>query len=114
MMSTADPVGEIDPVEAQALAAQGALLLDVREPDEWAAGHIPGAVHLPLAAVEPSAVPTDRVVVAVCRSGRRSGEAARLLAAAGRDMRNLAGGMQAWATQGGAVVRDDGAPGGVA
>ena len=113
-MSAADPVDQVDPAEAHRLAAQGALLLDVREPAEWAAGHIPGAVHLPLLALEPSAVPTDRVVVAVCRSGRRSGEAARLLAAAGRDVRNLAGGMQAWAAQGGAVVRDDGTPGSVA
>lgn len=112
-MSTA-PVGEVDPAEVQALAAQGAVLLDVRERVEWAAGHIPGAVHLPLLALDPSAVPTDRIVVAVCRSGNRSGKAARLLAAAGRDMRNLAGGMQAWAEQGGAVVRDDGAPGSVA
>lgn len=94
------------------------LLLDVREPDEWEAGHAPGAVHLPLgelpAALEAGRVDGSRPVVAVCRSGRRSAEATRLLQQAGVPARNLTGGMQAWAAAGRPVVRADGAPGEVA
>jgi rhodanese-related sulfurtransferase len=105
---------QVGPAEADKLAADGALLVDVREPEEWAAGHIPGAVHMPLGSLDPAAVPHDRIVVAVCRSGNRSGRAADRLAAAGIDVRNLAGGMKAWAEDGRTVARDDGSAGTVA
>lgn len=107
-------VAQVDPTRAEELAAAGALLLDVREPDEWAAGHIQGATHTPLGSLDPAVVPTDRVVIAVCRSGNRSGKAAARLLAAGVDVRNLAGGMQAWAAGGHPVTRDDGTAGTVA
>ena len=58
-----------------ALAGNGELaLLDVREQDEWDAGHAPGAHHIPLGQLgtRQAEIPTDREVVAVCRSGRRS------------------------------------------
>ncbi|RTL69560.1 MAG: rhodanese-like domain-containing protein [Pseudonocardiaceae bacterium] len=113
-MTTPDDVLQVDPAGAGTLAAGGALLLDVREPAEWAAGHIPGAVHVPLGSLDPAALPAARVVVAVCRSGNRSGKAAAALADAGLDVRNLAGGMKAWAGAGRDVVRDDGSPGTVA
>jgi len=109
-----EPVREIDAVAAARLADSGeVLLLDVREDDEWDSGHAPQATHVALGLLDPGAVPDDRPVVAVCRSGHRSGHAAQALAAAGRDVRNLAGGMKAWAAVGLPVVRPDGRPGAV-
>ncbi len=103
---------DIDPAEAARLAQTGqALLLDVREDDEWDSGHAPEASHTTLGALDPRAVPRDRQIVAVCRSGNRSGKAAQLLAAAGLDVRNMAGGMKAWSETGLPVVRADGTPG---
>lgn len=103
---------DLDPKQAQRLVAEeGAMLLDVREPDEWAAGHAPEAVHMPLGQLDLSAIPQDRVVVTVCRSGGRSGRAAQALQSAGIDARNLAGGMTAWSGAGLPVRRDDGSTG---
>ena len=88
----------------------GALLLDVREDDEWEAGHAPKAQHLPLGRVEAEAgsLPKDQPIVAICRVGGRSEKAAVALKAAGFDVVNLAGGMRAWAAAGQPVVKDDG------
>jgi rhodanese-related sulfurtransferase len=107
-------IPEVDPTRAAHLAAEGALLLDVREPEEWVSGHAAGAVHMPLGDLRPDDVPRDRIVVAVCRSGGRSGKAAAVLACAGVDVRNMAGGMNAWAAADLPVTRDDGQPGTVA
>lgn len=107
------PVHDVDPPQAAALVADGALLLDVREPDEWTAGHAEEAVHMPLGALDPAALP-DTTIVAVCRSGNRSSKAAVILSAAGHDVVNLAGGMTAWAERGLPLVTDDGRPGTVA
>ena len=96
---------------ADAAAAGLILLVDVREHDEWAAGHAPGAVHVPLSTLRAADVPTDRPVVAVCRSGNRSGVAAAQLAQAGLDVANMAGGMTGWSAAGLPVLTDDGAPG---
>lgn len=93
-------VRRVDPATARALAAGGALLLDVREPDEWAEARIAGSTHVPLGDLDPAAVPVGRTVVAVCRSGNRSGRAAAALAAAGHDVVNLTGGLTAWARDG--------------
>ena len=109
-MST--PVPEISATEAQRRAQAGeVLLLDVREDDEWAAGRAAEAVHVPLSRLDPSTVPGDLPVVAVCRLGGRSAAAAQALAARGLEVANLHGGMQAWAAAGLPVVRDGGAPG---
>ena len=91
------------------------MLLDVREPDEWQAGHAPDAVHVPLAALAASLGDLDktRPVVAVCRVGGRSERAAAVLLQRGYDAVNLAGGMQAWDAAGMAVVTDTGEPGSV-
>jgi rhodanese-related sulfurtransferase len=104
---------EVTPDEAAARLAQGALLLDVREDDEWQAGHAPEAQHLPLGrlATEYDSLPKDRSIVAICRSGARSDRATAALRNAGYDVVNLAGGMRAWAAAGHAVVTEDGAPG---
>jgi rhodanese-related sulfurtransferase len=113
--SATDRLPDLDPDHAAELLERGeAVLLDVREPPEWAAGHAPQAAHVPLGSLAPEAVPQDRPVIAVCRSGNRSGKAADTLAAAGVRVHNLAGGMAAWARAGLPVVTDDGKPGTVA
>lgn len=111
MLKRRSRIAKVQPAEAVHLALSGALLVDVREPAEWASGHAPGAVHMPLGQLDPATVPPDRVVIAVCRSGNRSGTAATQLAAAGVDVRNMAGGMAAWASSGLPVVTDDGGTG---
>jgi len=109
-MST--PVSEVTVQEAaDAAASNSVLLLDVREDDEWEAGHAQGAVHMPLGSIDPSTFQADLPVVAICRSGRRSGRAAELLAQAGIDVVNMAGGMTAWAAAGLPVVTADGGTG---
>ncbi|HLH28699.1 MAG TPA: rhodanese-like domain-containing protein [Acidimicrobiales bacterium] len=107
---------EVTPEEAVRLLGSGAVLLDVREPEEWRAGHAPSAHHLPMGELGDrlGEVPGDRTVVCVCRVGGRSDAVATALAAAGYDARNLAGGMVAWEAAGLAVVADDGRPGRVA
>ena len=106
-------VPEVDPEEARALAESGALLLDVREPNEWNAGHAPGAQFVPLGQLPErvNELPRDRRIVAVCRVGGRSARATEFLIAAGIDAVNLAGGMRAWAASGLVVETDDGDPG---
>ena len=114
-MSEPQKIDEVTPRDAVGLHQQGAVLVDVREQDEWVAGHAPGAVHVPLGEVSDSASRFDgRQVLAVCRSGGRSATAAEVLAAAGIKVSNVAGGMTAWAEVGLAVVRDDGTDGVVA
>ncbi len=89
------------------------VLLDVREPDEWEAGHAPDAWFWPLARLDQvrAELPLDQTVVCVCRSGARSAKATDLLRSWGLDAVNLEGGMQAWAAAGRPVERDDGSPG---
>lgn len=86
-------------------------LLDVREDDEWAAGHAPGARHIPLGQLGARAaeVPQDELIYVICRSGHRSANAAQALAGAGWRAVNVAGGMQQWAAAGRPMVTDSGA-----
>ena len=102
--------------EADALTRAGALLLDVREPAEWRAGHAPGALHIPLGELEDRLrdLPRDQTVVVACRSGGRSARATTVLTRSGFHALNLDGGMRAWASVGLAVQTDDGEPGTVA
>lgn len=95
------------------LIAEGALLIDIRESDEWLAGHAPMAVHIPMGQLGVAAASLDRAAttIYICRSGRRSDNAVAALVGAGFNAINLLGGMQAWQQSGGAVVRDDGTPG---
>jgi rhodanese-related sulfurtransferase len=112
-MSADSDVPEVGPGEGRALVDAGALLLDVREPDEWQAGHAPDARFIPLGELERRAaeLPHDRRIVAICRSGGRSARATRFLVASGFDVVNLTGGMRAWSASGLEVVTDDGTPG---
>lgn len=103
---------EVRPVDVLTRQGRGAVLVDVREDSEWADGHAPDAVHLPLGRIgEAAGRFTGQEVLTVCRSGARSGRAAKTLAAAGVDVHNVAGGMSAWASAGLPVIRDDGSPG---
>ncbi|MCX5249473.1 MULTISPECIES: rhodanese-like domain-containing protein [unclassified Streptomyces] len=85
-----------------------AVLLDVREPYEWQAGHAPRAVHLPLSALAAGAgLPAHaqaRPLVVICRSGNRSRQAAELLATRGAQAVDVIGGMRDWAGAGLPVV----------
>lgn len=85
-------------------------LLDVREPDEWEAGHIDGATHIPMGELNArqGEIANGQKVVTVCRSGARSGQVAAALAKAGYDVENLDGGMQAWAAADLPFVSDNG------
>jgi rhodanese-related sulfurtransferase len=90
-----------------------AYLLDVREDDEWVAGHAPGAHHLPMMEIPTrlSEVPQDGDVVVVCRMGGRSGQVVAYLRQNGWDnVRNLDGGMQDWAAAGRELISEDGQP----
>jgi len=106
-------VPQIDAPEAARRVSDGAFLLDVREPDEWLAGHAQAATHIPLGEVQArmAEVPSDMAVIAVCRMGGRSQKAAEFLRANGVDASNLDGGMRAWAAAGLEVVTDDGGAG---
>jgi len=84
---------------------RGVLLVDVREPDEWAAGHAPGAYHQPLGKLDPAKVPAADAIYVVCQSGGRSARAARVLVDAGIDAHNVTGGMSAWNAAGLPVER---------
>ena len=87
---------------AQAADRTEAVLLDVREADEVAAGRIAGSTHIPLGQLAARAFELDRnrPVITLCRSGGRSSQAAQFLAAQGYDVANLAGGMTAWTADG--------------
>lgn len=90
---------EIGVREAAPRIERGDLFaVDVRETDEWLAGHIRQAVHVPQAEVRRhlGEIPADRDVVVVCRSGNRSGKVATELRTAGYAALNLRGGMRAW------------------
>ena len=107
------PPATITAIEAHQALADGAVLLDVRERDEWRAGHAPQARHLVLSQLQDHLddLPTDRPIITVCRSGRRSAIAANTLTRHGYQAANLIGGMNAWATAGLPVITDGGKPG---
>lgn len=88
-------------------------IIDVREPQEWDAGRIEGAVHIPLGDLEMrlDQINRDREIVTVCRSGGRSTQAAQLLTARGFRAASMDGGMQAWEDAGLPVMTPDGQPG---
>ena len=88
-----------------------AFLLDVREEDEWVAGHAPGATHVPMMEIpgRTGEVPQDRDVVVVCRSGQRSAQVVAFLQQRGWDQAvNLDNGMHGWEAAGRPMVSEDG------
>jgi rhodanese-related sulfurtransferase len=95
------PIVDLDREAVQSGLAGGSLVLvDVREPHEFAAGHIPGSVSMPLSRFDPGALPEGRVVFS-CAAGVRSLRAAEFAQAAGRDLReHYRGGFKDWVEAG--------------
>ena len=98
----------INVAEALTRVRDGALLLDVREDNEWEAGRAADATHIALSAVPDHLedFTKERLIVCVCRSGARSARAATFLLQNGYDAINLEGGMLAWADEGEPLVGD--------
>ena len=105
-------IPEIEAVDAQA-GTGDKVLLDVRESDEWEAGHAPGAAWIPLGELERARteIAFNKHIVCICRSGARSASAAEDLISWGFEAMNMTGGMRAWEAAGLPVVRDDETPG---
>ena len=105
-------VPEVNAVDAES-GQTGHILLDVRNADEWEAGHAPSAQWVPLRDLESVRfqLPMNKRIVCVCRTGARSARAAESLISWGFDAANMVGGMKDWAANGLPVVRDDGSPG---
>lgn len=107
-MQPAVPEIQVSALAAERAEGKDVQIVDVREPEEWSDGHMPGAVHIPLGELPARVRELDpaRPVVLVCRSGNRSGQATQFLLQRGfRDARNLVGGMIAWAEAGQPVTR---------
>jgi rhodanese-related sulfurtransferase len=100
------PISEIEVDALAERVAEGALVIDVREPDEYAAGHVPGAVLIPLATVADNLdrFRSDGPTYVICRSGARSMRACECAADEGYDVVNVAGGTGAWVASGNDVV----------
>ena len=94
---------EVSVGDAAALRDQGALVLDVREPDEWATGTVPDATLISLGELpaRTGELPKDRPIVVICRSGNRSAQGRDILLAAGFDeVTSVTGGMTDWIAAG--------------
>ena len=102
-------IREVDVEALHAAMEQGALVVDVRQPDEYVSGHVPGAVLVPLGEV-PGNVrafrtePPGGTVYVICRSGARSMRACEFVAQHDIDAVNVAGGTLAWVASGRDVV----------
>ncbi|MEP6851766.1 MAG: rhodanese-like domain-containing protein [bacterium] len=114
------PVPHIDAADVDAALADGALLLDVREDEEYSAGHIADAVHVAMNTLpqrwreDPDLLAADRPIVVVCRVGSRSAAVTAWLRGQGFEASNLEGGMVAWAVQRRPMTSTDGSPARVA
>jgi rhodanese-related sulfurtransferase len=107
-------VFQADDAQPEVMSADvpaGVYLLDVREDDEWAAGHAPDAVHVRLSELNMRSdeIPRDREVYVICRSGSRSAYATQALAGAGWNAINVADGMTGWAVADRPMVSETGA-----
>jgi rhodanese-related sulfurtransferase len=107
--SASNPL-EISVAQAAEKRAQGAFILDVRQPEEWAQFHIPGATLIPLGDLPSrlNEVPKDREVVVVCRTGRRSAQGRDILLNAGyNQVTSMAGGVTEWQAKGLPIATGD-------
>ncbi len=101
-------ITEVTPEQVRELRARGDdhALVDVREPNEWSMGRIPGAMHLPRGVLESSIeprVPRERRVILYCASGNRSALAADMLRQMGYEVASMSGGIRGWADAGGDI-----------
>ncbi len=101
---------EISIEQLKQAGQDGAMVIDVRDDHEYAAGHVAGAASLPLPEVEArmQELPKDQTIYLICQGGGRSGKAADLLSEAGFDARSVAGGTSAWVEAGGEVTTGSG------
>ena len=102
---------ELPTAEVRDLPKDGLVLLDIREDDEWAAGHAPAAVHIPMGELparvgELENLPDDQPIHVICRSGGRSARATAWLNNSGWDAVNVAGGMGSWQREGRPIVSE--------
>src|SRR5271166_5843008 len=89
----------------EAVSAGAWTVVDVREPHEFAVGHIPNALNLPLSQFDPKELPHGKPVVLICQAGARSKNALNRARTTGRDdLRHYAGGMNGWRSRGGDVT----------
>jgi rhodanese-related sulfurtransferase len=90
--------GDVSPAEAQRLVQSGAVLVDVRSREEYGAGHVPGAINLPVQELPQrmAELPRDKPLVLYCRSGHRSGRATEMLRQAGYGGVHNLGAMGRW------------------
>ena len=107
-MTHGGPVAQVPAAQVPA----DAYLLDVREADEWTAGHAPGALHIPLGELNARYMEIDRTpaLYVICRSGNRSAHAAQALAGAGWDASNVSDGMVGWQAAGLPMTAESGQP----
>lgn len=99
-------IPEVDLDTFAAAHADGAFVIDVREPSEYVGGHVPGARLVPLGSLPHHAtgLPAGPPVYVICATGSRSLTAARFLAARGVDAWSVAGGTSAWVSRGQPIV----------
>ena len=97
----------ISPAAAKELQDSGAMLIDVRESNEYRNGHAPGAKLISLGVIERrfGEIPKERQILVVCQSGMRSSQAAKILSSNGYQVKNVSGGMANWQRSGLKVVR---------
>jgi rhodanese-related sulfurtransferase len=108
------PKKRVKPQVAAQMHREGAVLLDVREQNEWAAGRAPKARHIPLGQLGARAsreLAASATVLTVCRSGSRSARAAATLRREGYTVIDVAGGMRAWQAAGLPVIASGGRAG---
>lgn len=97
-MTDLGPIAEIRVEDLMPLTDGGAVVVDVRMPDEYAEAHLPGALLIPLPEIPArhAEIPAADTVYVICRSGARSMKACEFLVGAGRSAVNVAGGTMAW------------------
>jgi rhodanese-related sulfurtransferase len=97
---------EVDLEQFEAAHAAGATVLDVRNPDEYVAGHVAGAVLIPLGelAARQDEIPEGDPLYVICAVGGRSLTATKALVEAGYEAVSVAGGTNGWVERGGAIV----------
>ncbi len=100
-------ISEVDVDTFTAAHADGAYVVDVREPYEYVGGHVPGARLIPLSTLADSLeeLPVSQPIYLICQGGNRSKVAAQYLARVGRDARSVLGGTSGWLSAGRPVVR---------
>jgi rhodanese-related sulfurtransferase len=108
-------IGQTAVADLPAEFGPSAVLLDVRENDEWQRGHAAAAQHIPMGEVPSRVGEIDRSakLYVICKAGGRSAKVAEFLARDGFEPINVDGGMLAWAAAGRPVVTDDGSPGSI-